>query len=161
MNAFSRNSSSAHLPALKHMSPNQHLLVYAMRKWHMGSAEMPDVAQTLFRIFGIYHVEAAIQAFETVLSAMIDNPHNHLAIASLHQSALSAGEMTFLQLITSFHAGAPKTARRLARQIAGRDMENEVFCAACQIAQSLDARRIVFTLRDYQPLALMPIAGHA
>lgn len=161
MNAISSCLSPPSLPALKQISPNQHLLVFAMRKWNYGPSEMPDVAQTLFKIFGIYHVEEALEAFETVLSAMIENPVRRLVIAALPQPMLSHGELAVLKLISAFQAGDLQTARALAFDIAGPGAKKEVFCAACQLVKSLDARSIVFTLREYRPLALMPVVGRA
>ncbi len=165
MNAISHHSSQTSpaksLPALNRLSPNQHLLVFAMRKWAVGPTALPDVAQTLFKVFGIYHIEAALQAFETLMQALADKPQNPFSIHELPHLEVGSGELAVLKLITAFQAGDLQTARTLALEIAGPEGNRSVFTSGCQLAKCLDARSILFTLREYKPLAMVAVEGRA
>ncbi len=161
MNAISRRP--VHSPALplNRLSAHQHLLVFAMRKWRLGVAGLADASQSLFRIFGIYYIEAAIEAFETLMTALDDTPEFASPNPSLTRAFVSPGEMAVVKLITALQANDQQTARSLAGKIGGPDAEVEVLAAARLLGQSLDARRVLFTLRGYQPLAVMAVVGNA
>lgn len=159
MNAIHRRPPSTARAALNRLSPNQRLLVTAMRQWAQGPARMPDVAQHLFALFGIYYIEAAIEAFETLMTGLANNPSHPMSLFAEGCAEVSADELTVLKIVSAFQANEWSRAKAFAQELAEPEQVPEVLGAASFMAETLEARRILFTLREYKPLALMTVAG--
>ena len=159
MNAIHRRPQNPALPPINRLSPNQQLLIFAMRHWAAGPTRITDVAQNLFSLFGIYYIEAALETFETMMNAITDTVINGVDLHPLGCDTVSSSELTVLKIISAFQANEWKTAQTFARQLSGPENVSEILSAASFIAETLEARRILFTLRQYQPLALMTVAG--
>ncbi|NQW00402.1 MAG: hypothetical protein HQ483_11935 [Rhodospirillales bacterium] len=159
MNAIQRRPLAAVRTPFYRLAPSQRQLVSAMRRWTEGTAGRPDVIESLFSLFGIYYIEATLEAFDTVMFALADNPANPVGLYPAGCSRVSAGELATLKLITAFQANDLGITQSLARELAGPEGAPELLAACSVIAEALDARRILFTLREYKPLALMVVAG--
>lgn len=161
MNAIRTRPLAASSTPLQRLSPNQQHLVAAMRKWKSDACSMGEVVQDLFAVFGIYYMEPGLEAFETLMEALCDPDLDQTTGMATCAPRLSSNELILLKLLCACQAGEWRRAQRFARDLGTSDQAMDLMNAASLIAEILDARGILFTLRDYKPLALMDVEGRS
>jgi hypothetical protein len=157
MNAIHPHGST--LPPFYRLDPHQQLLVSAMRHWSENAPLGPAVAEPLFRLFGLYYIEVALEAFEVLMQMLADAPRQPPTLLAPTSRQVSRGERTLLQLVNAFQADETVVAHACASTLTGPQNTRELLAATSVLAEALDARRIVFRLRDDKPLALMAVVG--
>jgi len=159
MNALHRQRRISARPPFLQLDPSQRLLLTALRHGSEKAAITPVVAEPLFHLFGIYYIEVALEAFETLIGVLADTRRQPPALQAANSLQVSRDERTLLTMIAAFQDNEPAVAGACANVLVSPENTRELLAAASVLAEALQARRVLLSLRDDRPLALMAVVG--
>ena len=146
---------------LKSLTMNESIVLLAMRKSLEGKAGLPDIHHLLFDMFGIFYIEMSILAFEAMVNALAENSRGTFYLFRPTCQKVSNDELSILNLIAACQNGNGVSVNSMVSEIVEPNGADKLLGAVSFLAEALDARRSIFSLRGYRPLPLLSVSGSA